>query len=244
MIPPLLARPIGFAKAWADDHSARNGIQDLLCIWRPIPPSGYVALGMVAATGQLPPSVNVMRCIRSDAAASVTLSRDYPDWISSPARHRSPLYAWVTDERCGTFLTMNQGDMDGKISAAGLMAAVGAGGQRQGPKLEAWRARLGDEEDEDLHSGHLLSSLSAAAGGLGGDGSLSSKHSHSPARANVIESKPFKSTSIELRCPKASLLLRNTQRTPIAELGATDVRLGAGSQSEGVTRGFAFLTAR
>ena len=218
-------------------------MQDSLSIWRPIPPSGYVAIGMAAATGHLPPSVNVMRCIRADAATSVTLSRDIPDWMSSPARQRVPLYAWITDERCGTFLSMSQGEMDGKISAAALMAAVGAAGvQKQAPKLEAWRARLGDEEEEDFHPNSSPQTPTLTPG----DGErIGSPSKHDPSGGFVAADegrRSFKASSIELRCPKASLLLRNTQRTPIAEIGALDVRLGVGSQSQGVTRGFAFLT--
>ena len=35
-------------------------------IWRPIPPDGYVALGMVCSNGREKPSLNTVRCVRAD----------------------------------------------------------------------------------------------------------------------------------------------------------------------------------
>ncbi|KAL6745679.1 hypothetical protein V8C86DRAFT_3150873 [Haematococcus lacustris] len=60
---PLLARPIGFAQVWMDEHRYGVGDPRFLSLWRPVPPPGYVALGYVASRGAAPPSINVMRSV-------------------------------------------------------------------------------------------------------------------------------------------------------------------------------------
>ena len=60
-------------QVWQDEQRARMGDVRHLALWRPVAPAGYVALGMVAGLGSLPPPVSVMRCVRVDAALSTTL---------------------------------------------------------------------------------------------------------------------------------------------------------------------------
>ncbi|HWT00961.1 MAG TPA: Vps62-related protein [Pyrinomonadaceae bacterium] len=58
-----LRRPLRFEKVWTDQGSGswKNG-----SMWRPIPPDGYVALGLVCNVEYDPPSVDTYRCVRSD----------------------------------------------------------------------------------------------------------------------------------------------------------------------------------
>jgi len=58
-----LSRPDNFELVWKDSGS---GAKTYVSIWRPIPPEGYVALGLVCASDHEKPSVNSVRCVRMD----------------------------------------------------------------------------------------------------------------------------------------------------------------------------------
>lgn len=105
---PLLAPPRSFKLVWADTFRARLGAQSFLTIWRPIAPDKYTALGMVASVGPHPPPVGVLRCVRSDACFSKTLSRSSPNWILPEMKNRMAVYGWTTDDRNSSFLAMSQ----------------------------------------------------------------------------------------------------------------------------------------
>ena len=77
-------------QVWCDEQRAKVGDRHFLSIWRPVPPAGYVAVGMVAGLGSLPPPVAVMRCVRADAALSTTLQRQAPSWAHPEFRSVDP----------------------------------------------------------------------------------------------------------------------------------------------------------
>lgn len=58
-----LSQPDDYELVWKDSGSGAyaNG-----SIWRPIPPEGYVAMGLVCGTGHDKPSRNAIRCVRAD----------------------------------------------------------------------------------------------------------------------------------------------------------------------------------
>ncbi|VVP98412.1 hypothetical protein PS918_03924 [Pseudomonas fluorescens] len=58
-----LSRPEDFERVWTDSGS---GATTDASIWRPIPPEGYVALGMVCSNDSVKPSLNAVRCVRAD----------------------------------------------------------------------------------------------------------------------------------------------------------------------------------
>ncbi len=58
-----IAHPTDYEKIWTDRGS---GAHKDGSFWRPLPPKGYVALGVVANLGHGKPDVNVMVCIRED----------------------------------------------------------------------------------------------------------------------------------------------------------------------------------
>lgn len=58
-----LSRPVGYELVWKD--SGTNARSDG-SIWRPIPPDGYVALGLVSVNDHTQPSLNAVRCVRED----------------------------------------------------------------------------------------------------------------------------------------------------------------------------------
>ncbi|WP_392893434.1 Vps62-related protein [Pseudomonas migulae] len=58
-----LSRPNDYEQVWNDSGS---GAEKACTLWRPIPPDGYVALGLVCSMGQEKPSVHAVRCVRED----------------------------------------------------------------------------------------------------------------------------------------------------------------------------------
>jgi hypothetical protein len=62
---PALQAPIDFEQVWSD---ARPGATATRSIWRPIAPSGYVALGQLCSNGQDKPLTSDIRCVRKDLA--------------------------------------------------------------------------------------------------------------------------------------------------------------------------------
>ncbi len=56
LVPGALAAPIGYEWIWAAGYS----------VWRPIPPAGYVCLGLVAQPTFTIPSQDRIRCVRKD----------------------------------------------------------------------------------------------------------------------------------------------------------------------------------
>ncbi|PYY70403.1 hypothetical protein CRX42_11540 [Pseudomonas jessenii] len=58
-----LSPPDDFEQVWKDSGSGSTVDG---AIWRPIPPDGYVALGLVCSNGHAKPSLNAVRCVRSD----------------------------------------------------------------------------------------------------------------------------------------------------------------------------------
>jgi Vacuolar protein sorting-associated protein 62/Insecticidal Crystal Toxin, P42 len=58
-----LRQPLRYEQVWKDSGSGsyKDG-----SMWRPIPPDNYVALGLVCNSGYDPPSLDTIRCVRSD----------------------------------------------------------------------------------------------------------------------------------------------------------------------------------
>lgn len=69
-----LCPPTDFERIWTDSgsDSLRN-----CTLWRPMPPAGYVALGLVCETGFDKPSIDCMRCVREDLVMAAAVG----DWL-------------------------------------------------------------------------------------------------------------------------------------------------------------------
>lgn len=75
-------KPVGFELLWSTRGDTETGADadkndadsELCCVWMPVAPQGYVALGCVAERGPSPPSLSLVRCIRSDMVTSGSLS--------------------------------------------------------------------------------------------------------------------------------------------------------------------------
>lgn len=57
-----LSRPNDYIQVWKDTGS---GAKQNCTVWRPVPPDGYVALGLTCTSGEKP-SVHAIRCVRAD----------------------------------------------------------------------------------------------------------------------------------------------------------------------------------
>jgi hypothetical protein len=60
---PALAKPADFELIWKESGSPSV---TRTSIWRPIPPIGYVAMGLVCSSDHSKPSFNSVRCVRAD----------------------------------------------------------------------------------------------------------------------------------------------------------------------------------
>ncbi|WP_392476551.1 Vps62-related protein [Nostoc sp. C110] len=105
-----LARPTDYELIWKDKGS---GADMDGAFWRPIPPSGYVALGLVATGNYNKPSVDEVMCIRQDLVVGgqpggqvwidkgTGADADFGSWeINSPPISGYEEYAYIT---AGTF---------------------------------------------------------------------------------------------------------------------------------------------
>ena len=95
--PPLLAHAAAFTLVWRDAAAPRA--DRALALWRPVPPPGYVSLGVVAGVGTDPPPRGAARCVRADATAPAP-----PHALRVAARlpacgkRTAPLTLWTADD--------------------------------------------------------------------------------------------------------------------------------------------------
>ncbi|WP_433768030.1 Vps62-related protein [Pseudomonas putida] len=87
-----LSAPEDFERVWKDSNSRA----DADCtIWRPIPPTGYVALGMVCSNGRDKPLPNTVRCVREDLVVASSVSNTI--WSDNGSGARQDFSAWAID---------------------------------------------------------------------------------------------------------------------------------------------------
>ena len=84
-----LSRPDDFEQVWRDSGS---GARSDLTIWRPIPPDGYVALGMVCSNGRDKPLLNTVRCVRSDLVIASPIN--HMIWSDKGSGAKEKCSAW------------------------------------------------------------------------------------------------------------------------------------------------------
>ncbi|MBN2036067.1 MAG: Vps62-related protein [Chitinispirillaceae bacterium] len=90
----ILKHPTDYQQVWTDAGSGANADGSF---WRPVPPTGYVALGLVANSPYTKPSVNQVMCVKEEftipAAPSSTMvwtdagtgaDRDFGSWRIVP----------------------------------------------------------------------------------------------------------------------------------------------------------------
>ena len=106
LIPGALAAPMGYQAVWTDSGSGsdRDG-----AFWRPIPPDGYVCLGMVVSgypfgTGYAPPSLDAIRCVRRELTAPATIDRSIWDDRGSGADSDLAVWHLVPNSVGGVYL--------------------------------------------------------------------------------------------------------------------------------------------
>jgi len=106
LIPGALARPVRYEAIWTDSGSGsdRDG-----AFWRPIPPAGYTCLGVVVTgynfgTGYAPPSLDEVRCVRTELATPATIDRKIWDDSGSGADRDLAVWHLVPNGVGGVYL--------------------------------------------------------------------------------------------------------------------------------------------
>lgn len=84
-----LSRPDDFEQVWRNAGSTDSAN---CTIWRPIPPDGYVALGLVCANDRDKPSLNSVRCVRADLVIASHVRELI--WSDKSSGARQDLSAW------------------------------------------------------------------------------------------------------------------------------------------------------
>lgn len=84
-----LSKPVDFKLVWSDTGSRANGD---CSVWRPVPPEGYVALGLVCTNDSNRPSFNAIRCVRADLV--VASSANTLIWNDQGSGANSDFSAW------------------------------------------------------------------------------------------------------------------------------------------------------
>jgi len=87
-----LSPPTDYEKVWRDSNS---GAAADCTVWRPIPPSGYVAMGLVCSNGRDKPLLNAIRCVREDLVIATTVG--HLIWDDKGSGARQNFSAWHID---------------------------------------------------------------------------------------------------------------------------------------------------
>jgi hypothetical protein len=87
-----LSPPDDFEQVWKDSGSGSKADG---AIWRPIPPDGYVALGLVCSDGHAKPSINAVRCVRSDLVIASGVGNTI--WSDKGSGAKQNFSAWSLD---------------------------------------------------------------------------------------------------------------------------------------------------
>lgn len=92
-----LSAPDDFERVWRD---SRSGAAADCTLWRPIPPAGYVALGLVSSNGRDKPLPNSVRCVRADLVIASDISKRIWSDIGSGAEQN--FSAWAIEPPIAT----------------------------------------------------------------------------------------------------------------------------------------------
>lgn len=96
---PIVLPPLSLSILW---HDGNPKVDLRASFWKPDPPKGYVAMGVVVGIGKLPPKVDVF-CLREDAVVPAVIPRR-PLWIiRKEDQIVSPISVWGIDEQIGSF---------------------------------------------------------------------------------------------------------------------------------------------
>lgn len=95
--------PKSYQLVWVS-HDGSKDDSTMLKIWQPIPPPGYVCMGVVVSYGTGPPTRGV-KCLKASAVLPGARASRYPVWQLEKTNQYElpPLIAWAVDENLGTF---------------------------------------------------------------------------------------------------------------------------------------------
>ncbi|GIL84681.1 hypothetical protein Vretifemale_13310, partial [Volvox reticuliferus] len=246
--PPSLARPINYVRVWFDEQRERQGDPLFLALWKPIPPAGYVPLGLVAGLGpKVPPLGLSVRCVRADLVTTETLRRTSPEWTLPAYKQRSALSGWTTDRRTGTF-TIMAGPAAGAVGGLGSISEGSfSGGSPPGSRsgsftgatFDAYRMKLDADDPWAAPAGVVAA---------GGDGDVSGNHGGggdgggtAAATTGAGNGAPFRRTDVVLRLNRAVVLLRTSLGRPLLELDVRNMALSYQCECSDLSRSYAYF---
>jgi len=84
-----LRAPTDFKLVW---QNSGKKVRSEVSVWRPIPPEGYVTMGMVCCVGYDKPSVTTVRCVRADLVVDAYIGN--PIWNDKGSGSRMDFSTW------------------------------------------------------------------------------------------------------------------------------------------------------
>ena len=98
-LPPT-APAAGFTRIWADSGSrARKNPEGTMAVWRPVAPSGYVAVGCVVTPNHRAPEAWAAACVRADLTQP-SAPAPAPLWQAGPAGYCPPRHPPHCSQYC------------------------------------------------------------------------------------------------------------------------------------------------
>ncbi|QJI34514.1 Vps62-related protein [Pseudomonas sp. ADAK13] len=84
-----LRAPVGFNLIW---KNSGKKTRSEFSVWKPVPPEGYVAMGMACCIGYDKPTLNAVRCVRADLAVDAYIGNAI--WNDKGSGARMDFSAW------------------------------------------------------------------------------------------------------------------------------------------------------
>jgi hypothetical protein len=84
-----LRAPVDFNLVW---KNSGKKVRSECSVWKPVPPEGYVAMGMVCCIGYDKPTLNAIRCVRADLVVDAYIGN--PIWSDKGSGSRMDFSAW------------------------------------------------------------------------------------------------------------------------------------------------------
>jgi hypothetical protein len=125
-----LARPTDYVMVWGDYGSGADMDGSF---WEPIPPAGYVCLGLVAQTGYGKPGLDEVRCVRQDLVRPGTV--DYLVWIDWGTGAHTDFSSWhvVPSDESGLYAGTFTGHSSHSLPTYGISVLDSAHIKRDTP---------------------------------------------------------------------------------------------------------------
>eukprot|EP00008_Paramoeba_atlantica_P004311 CAMPEP_0201482708 /NCGR_PEP_ID=MMETSP0151_2-20130828/6972_1 /ASSEMBLY_ACC=CAM_ASM_000257 /TAXON_ID=200890 /ORGANISM="Paramoeba atlantica, Strain 621/1 / CCAP 1560/9" /LENGTH=1333 /DNA_ID=CAMNT_0047865521 /DNA_START=265 /DNA_END=4266 /DNA_ORIENTATION=+ len=96
----ILAKPIGFELVWSSRRARASHNTPYLCIWKIVPPIGFVSLGYLCSNSLVPPDAEEVVCVSASAVVKGMVSVDHKYgmlWSSRGMQIDPPVNCWLVE---------------------------------------------------------------------------------------------------------------------------------------------------